>query len=180
MASSSPTIVSVDFPNEVPPNNTFQVNVDVRQQDGGGPLGAFTSGGCVSQSLSVNAWVTPVTLWVDGEKVDQTTKCCAPGGNTKTASFSVSLSEGTHDVAVKVHPVGDVHSFGTSWKDHLDVVDDDVQATISTSEEASDPSRQSGSSAIIQSIKDAADQLGVSMNMLLIGSVAALGVFLLL
>lgn len=179
MASSSPSLQSVDIPSAVPPNNTFQVDVTVRQESGPGPIGSFTTGGCLSKNLDVQGWVTPVTLWVDGERVGTKELCLAPG-NGRDTTFSLSLSSGSHRVAVKVHPVGDVHSWGQSWKDNLDVVADDVVEHVSTSSDAPDPSRASTADRALMFLTDVADALGTSVNMVAVGIVIAAGVILFL
>lgn len=178
MASSSPTLESVDIPREVPPNNTFTVTASVRQ-GGPSPLGSFSSGGCVSANLAVDAWVTPVTIWVDGSRVGTRELCMKPD-NSKEVQFSVSLGSGNHTVEVKVHPVGDVHPFGQSWKDNLTTVADDVRVSVSTSQDAPDPSRASTSDRLLSFLTDVADALGTSVNMVALGAVVAAGVFVFL
>jgi hypothetical protein len=177
MASSNPVLNAVDMESEVPPNNTFVIDVEAAQGSGGDPW--VSSGSCTSQNLDVTAWVTPVTLWVDGSRRG-TQELCIANNNSKDTQFSLSLSEGSHDVEVRVHPVGDVHGWGETWEDNLNEYGDDVRTTITTSEEAPDPSQPQGSDKLLRFLEDVADALGTSVNMVAVGIVAAAGVFILL
>jgi len=179
MAKSDPMLTSADIPRESQPGNTFTIPFEARQAAGGGPLGAFTSGGCVTKTLDVNGWVTPVTLWVDGQRRDTEELCLAPN-NSRSGSFSVSLSEGTHTVSVRVHPVGGVHPIGQSWEDNLDVVADEMRATVDVSRDASDPSEDSEQGSLQKWLGTVAGQLGTSVNMVALGIVLAVAVFLLI
>lgn len=175
MASSNPFVQSVDLPNEVPPSDTFKIPVVVGQGDGPDPW--LSSGGCTSQNLDITAWVTPVTLWVDGERV-ATRELCLANKNTKSTEFSLSIRSDSR-VAVKVHPVGDVHPIGQTWEDNLGTVADDVSANISVSEDASDPSEDS-STGLLAWLDTAAKRIGTSVNMLAAGIVVAAIAFLLI
>lgn len=170
MASSNPRLNAVDMPAEVPPNNTFVIDVEAAQGSGGDPW--VSSGSCTSQNLDVTAWVTPVTLWVDGSRV-ATQELCMANNNSKDTQFSLSLSEGSHDVEVRVHPVGDVHGFRETWEDNLNEFGDDVRATITTSSEAPDPSQPQGSERYLRFLEEAANALGTSVKMVTVGLVAA-------
>jgi hypothetical protein len=175
VASSNPYLQAVNIPGEVPPSNSFRVEVTVGQGEGGDPW--LSSGGCTSNNLDPTGWVTPVTLWVDGEKVDEDVLCIA-NNNTKNTQFALSLAADSQ-VTVKVHPVGDVYSIGESWRDNLDEVADDVQQQVSVSQDASDPSNDSGT-GVLAFLDTAAKRLGTSVNMLAAGIVLAFAVFLLM
>lgn len=179
MGQSDPMLVSADIPREAQPGNTFTIPFEARQAQGGGPLGSFAKGGCVTKTLDINGWTTPVTLWVDGERRDTNKMCLAPD-NSRSGTFSVSLSEGEHRVAVKVHPVGDIHPIGQSWENNLDMVGDEMQATVSVSRDASDPSERTEQGSLMQALNDIAAKLGTTVNVVAIGAVAVLGAVLLL
>lgn len=177
MASSNPYLQAVDIPSEVPPHNTFRISVVAGQGEGGDPW--LSSGACASNNLDPTGWVTPVTVWVDGEMVDSKTLCIA-NKNTKSTQFSLSVSSDAR-VAVKVHPVGDVHDgfAGETWENNLDVVADDVVSQVSVSQNASDPSNDSGT-GLLAWLDTAAKRIGTSVNTLALGIVAAFAVFLLI
>lgn len=177
MASSNPVLRSVDMPQEVPPNNTFIIDVEAAQGDGPDPW--LSSGSCTSPNLDVTAWVTPVTLWVDGERRG-TKELCLANNNSRQTQFSLSLSAGSHDVEVRTHPVGDVHGWGETWEDNLDTYNDDVRGTITTSSDAPDPSQPDSTDRVLMFLEDVADALGTSVNMVALGIVAAAGVILFL
>lgn len=178
MAKSNPMLKRVDIPTEAKPHNTFTIGITAHQGKGDSPLGSFTSGGCTTRNLGLNGWVTPVTLWVDGERV-ATQELCLENNNSRDTTMSISLSKGKHRVSVKVHPVGDIYGWNESWKDNLDNVADEVKQTVDVSREASDPSRASSSDRLLMFIEDIAGRIGTSVNMLALGAVAAVGVFLL-
>jgi hypothetical protein len=175
VASSNPYLQAVDVPNEVPPNNTFRVSVVVGQGEGGDPW--LSSGSCTSNNFDPTAWVTPVTLWVDGEMVDDKTLCIA-NKNTKNTEFNLSVSSDAN-VTVKVHPVGDVHPIGQTWRDNLEDVADDVAVTVSVRDDAPDPSNDSGT-GLLGFINTLAKRLGTSVNMLALGIVLAAAAFILI
>jgi len=177
MASSSPEIQAFEVPSEVPPNNTFTIDATVGQTDAPDPW--LSSGGCTTSQLDVTGWLTPVTLWIDGQR-EATRELCMANNNSRDVSFSASLSSGTHTVELKVHPVGDVHSFGETWKDNLDVVADDVSQSVGTSSSAPDPSMPSSSDRLLMFLQDVADAIGTSVNMVAVGIVVAVGVILFL
>lgn len=173
MAESDPSIVSTDIPSEAQPGNRFTIPFTVSQ----GPQGPSLDdqGYCVDGANPFN-WNTPVTLWVDGEKIDDEVLCVG-AGNEKSGRFSASLSSGSHRVAVKVHPVGQ-HGLFQTWRDNLDVVNDEVSTTVSVSTDARDPSRDSDQSSIRQFLEDLAGQLGTTVNMIALGAAIAVAVFL--
>lgn len=175
MASSNPYLQAVDVPGEVPPNNNFRIDVVVGQGEGGDPW--MSSGGCTSNNLDPTAWVTPVTLWVDGEMVDSKTLCIA-NKNTKNTEFALSVSSDSR-VTVKVHPVGDVHQIGQTWRDNLEDVADDVVTQVVVSQQADDPSNDSGE-GLLAFLDTAAKRLGTSVNLLAVGIVLAFAVFILI
>jgi hypothetical protein len=173
VARSNPYLQAVDVPDgPVPPNNTFRIDVIAGQGEGGDPW--LSAGSCYSNNLDPTAWTTPVTLWVDGEMVDEKVLCMA-NNNTKNTQFSLSLSQDSQ-VTVKVHPVGDIHP-GETWSDNLDEVADDVVTNISVETGADDPSNDSGE-GLLAWLDTAAKRIGTSVNMLAIGIVVAFGVFL--
>lgn len=175
MGSSNPYIQSVDAPNEVPPNNTYQIQLVIGQGDGPDPW--LSSGGCTSRNLDITGWTTPVTLWINGEKADEDVLCLA-NKNTRNTSFSLSHGEDA-DVAVKVHPVGDVHPIGQTWRDNLGTVADDVTFTVTVDDDADDPSDDSGE-GLLGFINTLAKRLGTSVNMLALGIVLAAAAFILI
>ena len=175
-AESDPVLVSADIPVEAQTYNTFTIPFTVKQAAGGGPLGNLSKGGCTSKNLDVNAWVTPVTLWVDGERRDTEELCLAPD-NQRSSSFSLSLSEGDHTVSIKAHPVGDIHPVGETWEDNLGTVGDQMQATVSVSRDARDPSEDSENTSVREWLRRIAAQLGTTVRMLVLGGLVGVGVF---
>lgn len=167
MANSNPSIQSVDVPEEVPPNDTFTVDVTVRQGDGPDPW--LSTGGCTSRNLDVSAWTTPVSLWVDGALKD-TRELCLANNNSRETTFSLSLSEGSHTVEVAVHQVGDVVPLGESWEDNLEATrHDDIRAQIVTSTEARDPSRPDAGEKVTRFFERIADSLGTTTTQVGLG-----------
>ncbi|NLV08726.1 hypothetical protein GOC74_02080 [Halomicrobium mukohataei] len=178
MASSNPSIQSASIPSEVPPNDTFTVDVTVRQGEGPDPWGS--TGGCTSSTLDPTGWVTPVSLWVDGDLVD-TRKLCLANNNSKDTQFSLSLSAGSHTVEVAVHQVGDVIPAGQGWRDNLSATEyDDVRETVSTTEDAPDPSRPSTGDRITRLLDSLSDSLGASTTQIGFGIAIAVVVLVVL
>lgn len=176
MASSKPIIKRVSLPSEVPPSNTFTFEVSVRQESGPDPWGS--SGQCTSKNGDITAWVTPITVWVDGSR-RETQELCLANGNERSTQFSLSLTPGSHNVEVQVHQVGDNVPLGESWEDNLaGTVRDDVTATVETSTDARDPSRQTSTGKLLDFVNSVADALGTSVNMIAVGVVAAAILFL--
>jgi hypothetical protein len=155
MAFSNPTIQDVSIPSEVPPNNTFSVEVTVRQ---GGPDPWASDGSCTSRNLDIAAWETPVRLKVDGETVAERELCLA-SGNERQTSLSASLSPGQHTVTVEVLAVG-----GNAYdlKDRQERVSDDARYNVSTSDDARDPSKPTVTDRLTRLVERVASALGTS------------------
>ena len=171
MASSNPSIQSVEIPSEVPPNDTFTVPVTVRQGKGGDPW--LSSGACPTKGLDPTGWVTPVTLWVDGTR-RATEELCLANNNSRDTQFSVSLSEGEHTVEVRVHQVGDAVPFGQTWEQNLQSTTyDDYDQTVTTSTDATDPTKPSTGESLLNYVRQLADALGTNTTMIAAGAIAA-------
>jgi len=171
MARSNPSIVSAEIPTEAQPNNRFTFNVQVRQ---GGPDPWASDDNCISPTLSIKGWKTPVRLKVDGTQVDEKVLCLSPG-NTKQAELSASLSSGNHELEVVVMEVGgnayDLNK--TPWE-----VNDSVSNTTVVSEDSSDPSRPDATDKLTAFLERIADAVGGTTQQVALG--AALAVVLLL
>jgi|GEM_PF-4075716 len=171
MASSNPSIKTAEIPDEVPPRDTFTIPVTARQGKGGDPWGS--SGACLSKTGDPTAWVTPVTLWVDGER-RATNELCLANDNSRDTSFSVSLSPGDHRIEVRVHQVGDAVPFGQTWEQHLsETTHDDVSKRVTTAKDATDPSRQSPTEGVLAYLETLASSLGTSTTMIAVGAIGA-------
>jgi hypothetical protein len=119
-------------------------------------------------------WTTPVELVVDGSVVDETELCVSPG-NSRETTFSLTLTEGTHDVEVRVYGLE-----GTAFD--LNAVEryvsDQQTASISVSPDARDPSEPTPGDRIGRWLSSLADSLGSSTTMVGLGALLAVGVFL--
>lgn len=172
MASSQPTLKSVDIPTEVPPRDTFTVSVTARQERGADPF--LSSGGCPTKTGDPTGWVTPVTLWVDGER-RATNKLCLANNNERETTFSLSLTPGEHTVEVRIHQVGDPVPIGKTWENLIEKTTyDDVSVTVSTDENARDPSRKTPAESLMGFVESIADALGASTTMLAAGAIGAI------
>lgn len=169
--TSKPTIVTADVPDEVPPNNTFQVSVTVEQ---GGPDPWASNQSCVSKNLDVLAWNTPIRLLVDGKEVD-TEELCLASGNTRETKLRASLSgEGNHQIKVEVFSV-DGNAF--DFKNNNGKVNDDVTYQVQVQKDASDPSKPGPLDSLKRILGSVADELGATTTTL--GAGMALMVLLL-
>ncbi|ELZ22399.1 hypothetical protein C475_17843 [Halosimplex carlsbadense 2-9-1] len=172
MASSNPSIKAVDIPTEVPPRDTFQITVTARQGRGGDPI--MSSGACPTKTGDPTGWVTPVTLWVDGER-QGTEKLCLANDNEREAIFSLSLSPGEHTVEVRIHQVGDAIPLFQTWEQNIESSTyDDVRQTVTTDENARDPSRKTPAESLMGYVESIAKSLGASTTMLAAGAIGAI------
>jgi hypothetical protein len=172
MASSQPSLKSVDSPSEVPPRDSFTISVTARQGRGGDPI--LSSGQCTSPNLDITGWVTPVTLWVDGQR-QATQELCLANNNERETSFSLRLSPGEHTVEVRIHQVGDAIPLFQTWEQNLESsTHDDVSVTVTTSEDARDPTQPSVVESLMGYIEGIAESLGASTTMLAAGAIGAI------
>jgi hypothetical protein len=176
MPQGFPTIVSGDLPAEGRPSNSFTVSVTVKQDGDGNKIGP---GVCHSGlgDLDPRGWVTPVSLWVDGNVVESKTKCMNVGEEAEFSFTVPPLTTGRHDVSITTHPVG-THGLTETWKQNKEDTTDEIRQTITVSREARDPSTPSGSGKILQFLEGLANSLGTSVNMLALGIVVGGAVFL--
>lgn len=179
MASSSPVLIAADLPSgEVPPNDRFTVEVEVRQESGPDPW--LSSGACPQTNITGTGWVTPVSLWVNGEMKTFKKLCITPGAQ-KTVALTTSIPPGGGTLKVAAHQVGSVIPTGQTWKDNLESsIYDDMSSQVTTSTDAPDPSQPSSSDRVLMFINDIADAIGTSTNMVAIGIVVVAGVVLFL
>jgi hypothetical protein len=167
MAESNPQILDATIPGEAQPNNTFPVEVRVRQ---GGPDPWGSDGACTSQNLDVAAWRTPIELVVDGDVVDERELCLA-SGNTKSATLTVSLEEGTHQVTVRVYSLQ-----GTAYdlRDPVRRISDEFRSEVEIADDARDPSRPSAQDRIGRFLERIASALGGTTTQVAAGAALAL------
>jgi hypothetical protein len=171
MARSEPTLRTVAVPDEARPNNTFQVEIEVRQD---GPNAFGSDGHCTSRNIDLFAWTTPVEVFVDGERVDRTELCLAPG-NTRTTSIPLTLDAGDHRVKVRVMSVGgSAYDFEQGGERVADV----RTATIAVSSEARDPSEPTTGDKFRRWLESIAERLGASTTQIGLGALLAVGVLL--
>ncbi len=166
MARSNPTILSADIPAEAQPDNTFPVDVRV-QQNAPDPWASEDS--CTAEGFEVLAWKTPVRLFVDGDQVDGHVGCMGTE-ESKAFSLSTSLSEGTHEVEVRVLEVGgNAYDLDNEpWE-----VNDTRRQTVEVRPDASDPSVPDSGDRIVRFFERIADALGSTTQTVAIGMLAA-------
>ena len=174
MPQGFPTIVSGSIDAQTPPSNSFTVTVTVRQEGDGNKIGP---GVCHSGfgDLDPRGWVTPVTLWVDNQDIESKTKCLNVGEEAEFSFTVPPLQTGTHDVAITTHPVG-THGLTETWKQNKEDTTDEIRQTVSVSRDAPDPSTPD--KGIMQFLTELASSLGTSVNMLALGIVVGVGLFL--
>jgi hypothetical protein len=167
MARSDPSLVDARIPTEAQPDNRFTFTATVRQ---GGPDPIASDNSCVSQTLNVAGWQTPVKLFVDGEEVDST-ELCMGSGNTKEAQLGTSLSAGSHRLKVSVYEVG-----GNAYdlSDDPMTENDSVTQTVTVEEGARDPSEPTASDRVTAFLASIAEALGGTTQQVAFGMALAL------
>jgi hypothetical protein len=171
---SNPTIQRATIPDEAPPNNTFSVEVVVRQDTTSDPWGQGASA-CTSNNLDILAWRTPVRVKVDGETVDEQ-RLCIGSGAEKTANLSLSVPQGQHTVRVEAVKIED-NAYDFTGPDRS--VNDDLARTVVATTDAPDPSREGAGETVERYIQQFADALGVGYKAALALGIVAVAILFL-
>ena len=169
MAWSNPILLGATIPEEMPPQSSYSVRVEVQQQDAPDP---WASNHNCTKGTMITGWETPVKLVVDGVEMDRDQTCLGSSGDKGTVRVTIpGLSPGTHDIKLQALSVGG-SAYDTADPDPE--INDTITAEITVSEDAEDPSLDRDGDLIERLI----EMLGGSKRSLLMAGAIAFAVFM--